>query len=81
MALDMDDDYLRLAAAAQSQIGFIGLSTTNPNVMDWYEPADIVIALALIREHLKRQYSCVMKDERAVVFELGSGNIKAGCVA
>lgn len=34
------------------------------------------------REHLEREYSCVMRDELAVAFALGNGNISAaGCIA
>ncbi len=48
IAIDIDDEYLKMIQAAKVQFGFDNLEIVKTNVQDWDQPADIVIALALI---------------------------------
>jgi hypothetical protein len=48
IALDLDDIYLRNVTIACDHLGFSNVRTVNRNIVDWDEPADVVIALALI---------------------------------
>lgn len=47
-AVDMDSEYIEVLKATCSQLGFENISVRQSNVQDWSEPADIVIALALV---------------------------------
>lgn len=47
-ALDMDETYLQMVREAQTKLGFHNLDAVKANIADWSEPADIVVALALI---------------------------------
>ena len=48
IALDMDEDYLRMVQRAKSKYGYNNLEVIRSNTEDWNEPSDIVFALALI---------------------------------
>ncbi len=48
IALDMDDTYLRLVRAAQERVGLDRIRTVHGKVQDWHEPADMVLAFALV---------------------------------
>jgi SAM-dependent methyltransferase len=47
-ALDTDEKYLEILETAKSHLLFSNLDIVNVNVSDWKEPADNVLALALI---------------------------------
>ncbi len=47
-AVDMDAQYLDMVERAKKQLGFVQLRSVNANIVDWDEPADVVVALALI---------------------------------
>lgn len=47
-AVDMDHTYLRMVEEARSRLGFSNLTPVYSNVADWNEPADVVLALALV---------------------------------
>lgn len=48
VAVDMDPEYVRMMEEARDRIGFGALETAKANVVDWEQPADVVLALALI---------------------------------
>jgi serine/threonine protein kinase len=48
IAIDMDEDYLRMIQRAKSKYGYNNLDIIRSNTEDWNEPSDIVLALALI---------------------------------
>ncbi|MGA2061281.1 MAG: methyltransferase domain-containing protein, partial [Thermoguttaceae bacterium] len=48
VALDMDEDYLRMVRRAKSKFGYDSLQVIRSNIENWNEPADIILALALI---------------------------------
>lgn len=47
-AVDMDSTYVEMMSDASKTVGFDTFTVTQANVTDWEQPADIVIALALI---------------------------------
>ena len=47
-AIDMDEDHLRMIRRAKTKYGYDNLEAVRSNVEDWKEPADIVLALALV---------------------------------
>lgn len=47
-AVDLDAAYVAQVAHAARALGFDGLSVAHANISDWREPADVVIALALV---------------------------------
>ena len=47
-ALDMDENYLRMVEETQTKMGFGNLEVAKANLLDWNEPFDVVLALALI---------------------------------
>lgn len=47
-ALDIDDKYLAMIEKAATRLKFPGVKAVRSNVMDWSQPADITVALALI---------------------------------
>jgi tRNA A-37 threonylcarbamoyl transferase component Bud32 len=48
VALDMDEDYLGLIRQAQTHLGWKQVQPVNRRVQDWEEPADVVLAFAMI---------------------------------
>jgi hypothetical protein len=48
VALDMDEAYLNLIRKAQTHLGWDQLRTVNCRAQDWEEPADLVLAFAMI---------------------------------
>lgn len=48
VAIDIDENYLRMVKEARTKIGFHNLEVLKANFSDWNDPADIVLALALI---------------------------------
>jgi len=48
IAVDLDEDYIRMLEEARSAFHLEGLRPVRGNVADWTEPGDVVIALALI---------------------------------
>jgi tetratricopeptide (TPR) repeat protein/SAM-dependent methyltransferase len=47
-AVDIDKAYIENVARAARALGFDTLATESRNVADWREPADVVVALALV---------------------------------
>ena len=48
VALDMDEAYLGLIRKAQTHLGWKQIQPVNSRVQDWEEPADVVLAFAMI---------------------------------
>jgi hypothetical protein len=48
VSLDMDEAYLGLIRKAQTRLGWQKIRTVNRYVQDWEEPADVVLAFAMI---------------------------------
>lgn len=48
VALDMDEKYVDMVGKAREKFGFGNLAVVKGNVSEWDEPADIVLALALV---------------------------------
>lgn len=48
VALDMDETYVDMVEKAREKFGFDNLTVVKGNVSEWDEPADIVLALALV---------------------------------
>ncbi len=48
VSLDMDEDYLSLIRKAQTHLGFGQIRAVNCLAQDWEEPADMVLAFAMI---------------------------------
>jgi hypothetical protein len=48
VALDMDEAYLGLIRKAQTHLGWKQIRPVNSRVQDWEEPADVVLAFAMI---------------------------------
>ena len=48
IAVDIDEEYLEMIEEAKQRLGFENLEAVQANVADWQEPADIVVALALV---------------------------------
>jgi GT2 family glycosyltransferase/serine/threonine protein kinase/tetratricopeptide (TPR) repeat protein len=48
VALDMDENYIGLIRQAQAHYGLTDIRTASCRVQDWEEPADVVLAFALI---------------------------------
>lgn len=70
VALDMDEAYLRLVRAAQERVGLDRIRVVHGKVQDWHEPADVVLAFALVHW----LYSCTAAygSLEAVVAKLSS---------
>jgi SAM-dependent methyltransferase len=47
-AIDIDQPYLDVISKTRDHLGFENLEAVNSNVNDWSQPADVVIALALV---------------------------------
>lgn len=47
-SLDIDEKYLKTIESVKSFWGFKNVNTVNANVQDWNEPADVVLAFAII---------------------------------
>lgn len=47
-AVDMDINYVQIIERIRSKFSFDNLRVIHANIMDWNEPADVVLALALI---------------------------------
>jgi hypothetical protein len=47
-ALDADEQYINIVDIVKNQFSFSNLHPIHSNIVDWNEPADIVLALALI---------------------------------
>ncbi len=47
-AVDMDETYLGMIATAQRKFNYRNLEIRRANVAEWHEPADVVLALALL---------------------------------
>ena len=48
IAVDIDEEYLKLVKKAKKRLGFDALEIVQANFADWNRPADIVVALALV---------------------------------
>jgi tRNA A-37 threonylcarbamoyl transferase component Bud32 len=48
IAVDMDVDYVKIMEEAVTKLGFQNVESRAANIVDWNEPADVVLALALI---------------------------------
>lgn len=48
IAVDIDDEYLKIVEGAKQRLGFENLEIVRANVVDWQESADVVVALALV---------------------------------
>lgn len=48
LAVDIDENYLGLIQRASDKMGIKSVETARANVSDWVEPADVVLALALL---------------------------------
>ena len=48
IAVDIDEEYLKMIERAKQRLGFENLEIFQANVVDWQEPADVVVALALV---------------------------------
>lgn len=48
IAVDIDEEYLKMVEEAKQQLGFEKLKIVRANVADWQEPGDVVVALALV---------------------------------
>lgn len=70
VALDMDEAYLRLVRTAQEKVGLDRIHPVHGKVQDWNEPADVVLAFALVHW----LYSCTAAygSLEAVVAKLSS---------
>lgn len=48
IAVDIDENYLKMLEEVKIKLGFHNLEIEKANVMDWDKPADVVLAIALI---------------------------------
>ena len=48
VSLDMDNEYLELIRQAQANLGWKQIRPVNSRVQDWNEPADLVLAFAMV---------------------------------
>ena len=48
IAIEMDNDYIKIMEDIKKTLGFSNLSIVNENVENWHSQADVVFAFALV---------------------------------